>query len=207
MEVCSVQPRSIYWQGRGQGQPSSNCHFAVGWAWHLGDRGENVSLAPDLIQPSTDLRRALMTKQFSRPKYCLSIVPDWESLSHVNLTFLSFRWFLAEDALQPNSPTWVFVVVARKDLSWFLLCYVKMTGELLLHCSVSVSHAECLAHWLEWAAVAVCVIWPVCAMECEANGCCFRVSAGVGLNGPVQEAGLSLVAAHSLSVLLLSHHY
>lgn len=44
-------------------------------------------------------------------------------------------------------------------------------------------------------------------MECEASGCCFRVTAGVGLNGPVQEAGPSLAAAPSLSVLLLSHPY
>lgn len=58
---------------------------AVGGAWHLGDRGESVSLALDHIQPSTDLQRALMTKQFSRPKSCSSIAPDRQSLSYLSI--------------------------------------------------------------------------------------------------------------------------
>ncbi len=41
-----------------------------------------------------------------------------------------------------------------------VLC--KMTGELV-RCSVSVSHAERLAHWSAWAALSVCVLTCLCS--------------------------------------------
>lgn len=47
-----------------------------------------------------------------------------------------------------------------------------MTGELLVHHSVSVSHAEGLAHWSDWAALNVCVYMCVCGctLTCLCSG-------------------------------------
>lgn len=82
----------------------------------------------------------------------------------------------------------------------FRRAWCKMTAELVLLCSVSVSHTHSLAHWSDWAAACVCVSVCVCARthpdlfvqwSVRPCGCCFRVTAGVGLNGPVQEAGPS----------------
>lgn len=219
MEVCSVQLRSMYWRGRGQGQSSSNCPVLWVGPDTWGTEGKSVSLALDHIQPPADLHRALMTKQFSRPKSCWSIRSDCKSLSYFSVAqhrsaqvdalagSRRSRQKCTSDRFTHTYSHNIYFLpeVMMWDDFRALLC--KTTGELLMRRSVSVSHAKSLAHWSDRAAVSVCVFWPVCAVECEASGCCFRVTAGVGLNGPVQEASLSLVDAHSLSVLLLSHHY
>lgn len=97
-------------------------------------------------------------------------------------------------------------------MSRFLASVIKMTAQLMFLCSVSVSHT--VSGPLIWlnSSVCVCVRVGVCSdlfvhWSVRPCGCSFRVTAGVGLNGPVQEASLSQASAHSLSAPLLSLHY
>lgn len=70
-----MQLRSIYIdevEVGGSHHQTALCAVCCGWGpdtW--GTEGKSVSLALDHIQPPTDLHRALMTKQFSRPKVLL----------------------------------------------------------------------------------------------------------------------------------------
>lgn len=99
---------------------------AVGGTWHLGDWGESVSLALDYIQPSTDLHRALMTKQFSCPKSCSSDEADWENILYHSVAkhnlahlegLLTCRWFRQKMHLSQihSHDVYLFMYFARRD--------------------------------------------------------------------------------------------
>lgn len=55
-----------------------------------------------------------------------------------------------------------------------------MSGPLIrIGCRVSLPLCLCVS-----VCTHACALWPVCATECDASGCFFRVSASVGLNRP-----------------------